>query len=53
VHQVRKLADLDKLGQPQPPWAKHMAKRRRKPLVVCRACHDNVHAGQPTATLPP
>jgi group II intron reverse transcriptase/maturase len=53
VHQVRKLADLDKLGQPQPPWAKHMAKRRRKTLVVCRACHDNVHAGQPTATLTP
>jgi group II intron reverse transcriptase/maturase len=53
VHQVRKLADLDKLGQPQPAWAKHMAKRRRKTLVVCGTCHDTVHAGQPTATLTP
>jgi hypothetical protein len=53
VHQVRKLADLDKLGQPQPAWAQHMAKRRRKTLIVCGTCHANVHTGQPTATLTP
>ena len=51
VHHVRKLADLDKPGQPQPAWAQLMAKRRRKTLVVCDACHANIHAGQPTATL--
>jgi group II intron reverse transcriptase/maturase len=48
VHHVRKLADLDKPGQPQPPWAQHMAKRRRKTLVVCGSCHATIH-GTPTA----
>ncbi|MHB8440276.1 MAG: reverse transcriptase/maturase family protein [Acidimicrobiales bacterium] len=46
VHHVRKLADLDRLGQLQPHWAQTMAKRRRKSLVVCGDCHDRVH-GQP------
>jgi putative transposase len=50
VHQVRRLADLVKPGRPQPAWAQLMAKRRRKTLVVCRACHDRIHARQPTAT---
>ena len=50
THQVRKLADLDQLGRPQPAWAQLMAKRRRKTLVVCAACHQAIHAGQPTAT---
>jgi hypothetical protein len=50
VHHVRKLADLDKAGQPPPTWVSIMAKRRRKTLVVCRACHDNIHTGKPTAT---
>jgi group II intron reverse transcriptase/maturase len=51
VHQVRKLADLTKPGQPQPAWARIMAKRRRKTLVVCAACHGTIHARQPTAIL--
>ena len=50
VHHVRKLADLEKPGQPQPTWAQQMAKRRRKTLVVCQPCHDAIHARQPTAT---
>lgn len=50
VHQVRKLTDLTRMGQPQPAWAQLMARRRRKTLVVCRPCHDNIHARQPTAT---
>jgi group II intron reverse transcriptase/maturase len=50
VHQVRKLTDLDKLGQPQPAWAALMAKRRRKTLVVCATCHGATHIGHPTAT---
>lgn len=49
VHQIRKLADLDTPGQPKrPTWANIMAKRRRKTLVVCQLCHENIHAGQPT-----
>ena len=43
VHQIRKLADLDKPGQPQPEWAQIMAKRRRKTLVVCDPCYASIH----------
>lgn len=50
IHQVRKLADLDQPGQPQPPWAQLMARMRRKTLVVCHTCHQVIHAGrQPAA----
>jgi group II intron reverse transcriptase/maturase len=49
AHHVGKLAHLGKPGQPQPAWATLMAKRRRKTLVVCAACHDVIHGRQPTA----
>jgi AI2M/AI1M-like, HNH endonuclease len=51
VHQVRKLTDLQRPGRPQPVWDQLMAKRRRKTLVVCAACHAAIHGGQPTASL--
>jgi group II intron reverse transcriptase/maturase len=52
VHHIRKLADLDKLGQTdRPVWAAMMAKRRRKSLVVCQNCHDDIHTRQPVAKL--
>jgi group II intron reverse transcriptase/maturase len=51
VHHVRRLADLHRPGQPQPAWIQQMARRRRKTLVVCRSCHDAIHAGQPTPQL--
>jgi hypothetical protein len=52
VHHIRKLADLDKIldrsgPTDMPAWASIMAKRRRKALVVCQYCHDNIHAGPP------
>jgi group II intron reverse transcriptase/maturase len=47
VHHVRKLADLHRPGRPdRPAWVHLMAMRRRKTLVVCRPCHENIHAGQ-------
>jgi group II intron reverse transcriptase/maturase len=49
VHQIRKLDELDKPGQPQPEWMQVMAKRRRKTLVVCAACHGTIHHRKPTA----
>lgn len=49
VHQIRKLADLDRLGQEQPRWAALMSKKRRKTLVVCSTCHDGIHVGNETA----
>ncbi|MGZ6833559.1 MAG: reverse transcriptase domain-containing protein [Mycobacteriaceae bacterium] len=51
VHHVRKLADLAQPALPQPTWARIMAKRRRKTLVVCADCHDRIHNGQPIPTL--
>ncbi|HUY50215.1 MAG TPA: hypothetical protein VMV92_31670 [Streptosporangiaceae bacterium] len=48
VHQVRKLADLEKPGKPQPAWDQLMARRRRKTLIVCATCHTAIHDGQPT-----
>jgi hypothetical protein len=50
VHHVRALADLDRPGPPQPVWAQAMAKIRRKSLVVCDGCHDQIH-GQPATPL--
>jgi len=47
VHQVRKLADLTTSGQSPPVWARLMAHKRRKTLMVCRACHDDAHIQQP------
>ena len=47
THQVRKLADLTRTGQPQPAWAKLMARKRRKTLIVCAPCHTAIHAGNP------
>jgi group II intron reverse transcriptase/maturase len=51
VHHVRRLADLDRQPRPRPAWAEHMARRRRKTLVVCRSCHDTTHAERPTSQL--
>ena len=46
VHHIRALEDLNKPGQREKPeWMKQMAARRRKQLVVCRVCHDSIHAG--------
>ncbi len=44
VHQVNRLADLGTQGTGQPAWAALMAKMRRKTLVVCHECHEQIHA---------
>jgi hypothetical protein len=47
VHHVRKLADLKPNGNTEPPeWKRRMAARRRKTLVVCRACHEYIQYGR-------
>ena len=49
VHHIRKLADLNRPGRPdKPAWMHLMAMRRRKTLVICRRCHEAIHAGRPT-----
>jgi group II intron reverse transcriptase/maturase len=47
VHHIRKLADLQRKGQtPLSTGKKLMIARKRKTLVVCRRCHDNIHGGR-------
>ncbi len=49
VHHVRKLADLKRRGRKEvPDWSRLMAARKRKTLVICRDCHEAIHAGRPT-----
>ena len=48
VHQIRKLTDLETSGPERPEWMSLMARRRRKTLVVCGACHADIH-GRPIA----
>jgi hypothetical protein len=52
VHQIRKLANLIKVGQQaMPQWMTIMVRRRRKTLVVCQNCHTSIHVGQPATSL--
>jgi hypothetical protein len=52
VHHIRKLADLNKPGRRErPTWMRLMAMRRRKTLVICRRCHEDIHAGRATKQI--
>ena len=47
VHHIRKLTDLKKDGRKEKPaWVQRMAIRKRKTLMVCRKCHNEIHAGK-------
>ena len=48
VHHIRKLSDLVHKwqGRTKPEWVKRMIEIRRKTLVVCRECHQAIHAGR-------
>ncbi len=49
VHHIQKLKDLKRRyeGRPDPPiWVVRMIELRRKTLVVCAQCHQEIHAGQ-------
>ena len=49
VHHIRHLKDLRRMGRAErPAWVKQMAARHRKTLIVCRTCHEDIHAGRPT-----
>lgn len=48
VHHVRKLADVRQKyqGRREPPeWVVAVLGRRRKTVVVCKTCHQSIHAG--------
>jgi hypothetical protein len=45
VHHIRNLANLQKQGRREKPaWEKIMIARQRKSLVVCKSCHETIHA---------
>jgi group II intron reverse transcriptase/maturase len=47
VHHIRKLADLQKAGRKEKPLhVRLMVARKRKSLIVCRECHEKIHAGR-------
>jgi hypothetical protein len=49
AHHIRQLKDLKRKwqGKTEPPdWAKSMIARRRKTIVVCRDCHQNITFGR-------
>ena len=47
VHHIRALKDLQRKGQGQRPrWVQIMAARRRKTLITCQKCHNDIHAGR-------
>jgi group II intron reverse transcriptase/maturase len=53
VHHIRRLKDLQTKGRAEKPaWAQRMAARRRKTLIVCRACHESIHYRSPTGQDP-
>jgi len=61
VHHVRALVDLAAHRQAHPPWVAAMIRKRRKTLLVCRACHATIHVravdheqitGEPSARKP-
>lgn len=47
VHHIQHLKDLHTKGRTeQPEWIQRMAAMRRKTLVVCRTCHEDIHHGE-------
>jgi len=42
VHHIRKLGNL----AGKTPWERQMIERRRKTMVLCVECHDELHAGK-------
>jgi hypothetical protein len=47
VHHIRRLSNRRTGGRtPKPAWTAKMIARQRKPLVVCRRCHEALHAGR-------
>jgi group II intron reverse transcriptase/maturase len=53
VHHVRALKDLrTPSGRDKPAWVKIMAARKRKTLVLCETCHQDITYGRPMRRSP-
>jgi len=47
VHHVRAMKHLhEHPGRSKPEWVKRMIALKRKTLILCRTCHDDLHAGR-------
>jgi hypothetical protein len=47
VHHVRAMKHLhEHPGRPKAEWVKRMIALKRKTLILCRTCHDDLHAGR-------
>ena len=48
VHHIRAMKDIHHhAGRLKPPWMVRMIALKRKTLLLCRDCHDDLHAGRP------
>lgn len=53
VHHIRALKDLQKYpGRSKPLWVQRMAARKRKTMVLCRTCHEDITYGRPLKRQP-
>lgn len=53
VHHIRALKDLQtEDGREKPAWVKIMAARKRKTLVLCATCHQDVTYGRAMRRMP-
>jgi group II intron reverse transcriptase/maturase len=47
VHHVRAMKHLhEHPGRPKPEWVKRMIALKRKTMILCRTCHEDIHAGR-------
>ncbi len=48
VHHVRKMSKLHEYpGKEKPEWVKRMIALKRKTIILCRTCHQDVDLGRP------
>jgi hypothetical protein len=48
VHHVQGMRKLhEHPGRPKPEWVKRMIALKRKTLILCKTCHEDVEHGQP------
>jgi len=48
VHHIRRMKHLhEHPGRPKPEWVKRMIALKRKTLILCRTCHEDVDLGRP------
>lgn len=48
VHHIQKMSNLHEYpGRPKPAWVVRMIALKRKTLLLCRTCHEDIHAGRP------